>query len=412
MKVLLVNKFNFVKGGADKYFLDLAGWLSAEPNIEVAKFCMRHPDNFPDKYSKYFVSQVNYSKISFHEKLRSAMRLLWSTEAARQFEKLLKDFKPDVIHIHNIYHQISPSILPIAKAHGIPVVMHIHDYKLVCPNYKMFTNGQIDESCKSKNYWRCVVNRCVKNSFLKSALVALEMSLHHSWLKVYEKNIDLYLSPSKFVKEKLGEWGWPKEQIKVVPHCIEAYKYKPSYTLGDYFLFFGRLDTEKGVDLLLKAFKQAKQQKLKLKIVGSGPERKNLTNLVKELSLQNRVEFIGPKHSDELNKIIRGAYTVVVPSRWYEVFGLVNLEAAVLGKLVIAADIGGIPEVISNGHSGLLFKANSVDDLATKLDWCAHNPGQVEDFAREARRYVETNFSQSKHIAKILAIYKDLVDKK
>lgn len=407
MKVLMVNKFNFVKGGSDRYFLELSDLLAKE-GVKVAKFCMEHPDNLPSPYKKYFVSQIDFNSNNWLKQLKAIGRTLYSREAARKFEELIKNFLPDIVHVHNIYHQISPSILTVAKKYRLPIVMHLHDYKLVCANYKMFSHGKIDESEKGGHYWRCVANKCFRNSYLASLLVALEMYIHHSLLKIYEKNIDLYISPSQFMKDKLVEWGIPAEKIQVVKHYIDTQKYKPDFELGDYILYFGRLAEEKGVDLLLKAYGHLHTSK-KLLIVGSGSEHKKLHDLAGKLGLALKVKFTGPKHGEELKRIIKGSYMVVVPSRWYEVFGLVNLEAAALGKMVLAANIGGITEVVNNHHTGLLYKYDSVNDLTTKLEWCLDNPKQVAEFARDSRHFVENNFQPKNHVKNILNIYQDLI---
>ncbi|MEI6378512.1 MAG: glycosyltransferase family 4 protein [Candidatus Falkowbacteria bacterium] len=407
MKVLLVNKFNFIKGGSDRYFLALADLLESK-GVTVAKFCMDHPDNLPCKQKPYFVSRVNFNSRSFLVRLKAALRLLYSFEAAYKFDKLVRDFKPDIIHIHNIYHQISPSILPVAKKHGIPVVMHLHDYKLLSPNYKFFSHGHIDDIGLDGRYWRCFSTKCFKDSYLASLLAAIEMYLHHKILKLFEKNIDLYISPSQFMKNKMVEGGIPAAKIKVVNHFIDCARLKPEYALGKYLLYFGRLDSEKGIDLLLKAYADT-DNRLKLLIVGSGPEHKNLLTLTKELKLQNRVEFIGPKKGNELIDLIRGAYLVIIPSRWYEVFGLVGLEAAALGKAVLAADIGGIPELVNDQHTGLLYKYDSPNDLATKIEWALDNQAVITEFAYNARHLAETRFRPNEHYAAIITLYRQLI---
>lgn len=411
MKVLLVNKYNFIKGGADKYFLDLAELLASQPGMEVAKFCMQHPSNLPDKYSNYFVSGFNYDHFQFKKLWQYLSGTFYNWEARRKFGALLDEFEPDLIHIHNIYHHISPSILVEAKRRNIAVVMHVHDYKLVCPNYKMFAHGQIDESCKAGKYYRCFLNKAFKDSWTKSLLVTLEMYLHHSILKIYERNIDMYIAPSRFVKNKLVEWSVPTERLRVIYHFVETRDIAPVYNLGEYLLYFGRLDKEKGVDVLIRAMAKLKN-KNKLKIVGFGPERKSLMSLVKDLQLERRVEFVGPKYGEELEELIAGAYLIVVPSIWYEVFGLVLLEAAAKGKFVIASDIGGIREAVEASRSALLVKPANVRELATKIDWSLANAKAVSDFAHEARAFVERNFRPEQHLSQILALYQELIKKK
>lgn len=411
MKILLVNKYNFIKGGADKYFLDLAELLSSQPGFEIAKFCMSHPHNLPDRYSDYFVSGFNYDHFRLRDFWRYLSGTFYSPEARRKFAALLDEFEPDIIHIHNIYHHLSPSILLEAKRRKIPVVMHVHDYKLVCPNYKMFAHGQIDESCKGAKYYRCFLNKGFKDSWLKSFLVSLEMYVHHSWWQIYERCVDLYLSPSQFVKNKLVDWSMPEDKIRVLYHFVETKHIEPSYALGDYLLYFGRLDKEKGVDILIRALATMKQKKL-LKIVGWGPERRRLKTLVNELKIESRVEFVGPKYGEELEALIGGAYLIIVPSVWYEVFGLVLLEAAAKGKFVIASDIGGISEAVEASRSALLVPAGNVAELATKLDWSVANPKAVSDFAHEARSFVERRFTPERHLSQLLAIYQELINKR
>ena len=403
MRVLLVNKYNFVKGGADKYFLELADLLSAR-GVKVAKFSVRHPNNLPDKYSQYWPSGISFDRFKPKDFFGYFTHILWNWQAARQFEKLIKEFKPDVVHLNNIYHHISPSILPVAKKYNLPVIMHLHDYKLVCPNYKMFTRGKIDESAKGGRYWRCILNRCLKDSYLKSALVAVEMWLHHKVLKVYEKNVDLYITPSRFMKDKLVEWGVPAEKITTLYHFIEVKKFKPDFELGNYLLYFGRLEKEKGINRLLEAMTKVKGS-MKLKIVGAGHESKFLRQLAKKLNLGERVEFLGPKHWEDLKKIIAKSYLVVVPSQWYEVFGLVLVEAAALGKFCVAANIGGIPEAVQDSQTALLFKPFSVDDLAAKLNWSLEHPRQVAAAGHEGRDFVAERFSPDKHFAGLMKIY-------
>ena len=403
----MVNKFNFIKGGADRYFLALSDLLERHGH-QVLKFCMQHPDNLPSREQKYFVSHTDFKARDLGTGLRLASRVLYSQEAARRFEALIQAEKPDIIHIHNIYHQISPSILPVAKKYGIPVVYHLHDYKLLSPNYKFFSHGQIDNIGLKGDYWRCVTTKCFKDSYLASLLVTLEMYWHHRVLKIYQKNIDYFISPSNFMRQKMIAGGWPGENIAVVPPFVDTSHQKPYYTPGDYLLFFGRLDSEKGVDILLEAMAKVNNP-IPLMIVGSGPEHQKLVELTDRLGLHHLVHFQGPKKGKELTKLIAGAYLVVVPSCWYEVFGLVALEAAALGKTVLAANIGGLPELINSRHNGLLYTYNSANDLATKLQWSLANPATIKDFGQAARQTAEHYYTPKVHYQAIMKIYRLLV---
>jgi len=404
----MVNKFNFLQGGADKYFLDLSALLNAH-GFDVAHFCMHHPSNLPDRCSTYFVSHLNFNKFSWKSAWKYLGRMFYSLEVKRKFSQLVFEFQPDVIHLHNIYHQISPSILDIAREKKIPVVMHLHDYKLVCGNYKMFHHGNICEACKGGRHWRCITHRCFKNSILKSLIVAFEMYLHHRVLNIYDRNIAYYIAPSEFMRKKMIEWGIDQKKIKMVHHFMETRDLAPEYRVGEYFLYFGRLSEEKGIDQLLGAVNLVPNAKLKL--VGAGSMSSFVKTEIARLNLSQRVELIGPKYAEELKNMIRQSLAVVVPSRWYEVFGLVSMEASALGKAVLAADIGGIPEVVKDQRTGLLFNPFVKEDLAEKMQWMLDHRDVLPGFGRAGRRFVEEAFNPEKHFNQINDLYKQVIKK-
>jgi len=175
MKILLINKFFYKKGGADVYFLNL-GRLLEQAGHEVAYFSMRHPNNLKTEWSKYFVSRVDFTeRQGWTRELGKAGRFFYSFEAKRNLKKLLQDFEPDVVHLHNIYHQLSSSVLDVLKNHSARKVMTLHDYKLICPNYKLFTQGALCERCYRKKYYKAVLHKCLQNSALASLLAAVEM---------------------------------------------------------------------------------------------------------------------------------------------------------------------------------------------------------------------------------------------
>jgi glycosyltransferase involved in cell wall biosynthesis len=402
MKILLVNKFNYQRtSGADKYFLDLAELLAAQGH-EVAKFSMKHDRNLSDKYDKYFVDNIDFNRPKITDIFKYISRVIYSIEARKKFAQVIMEFKPDIIHIHNIYHQISPSILPVAKKFNIPVVAHLHDYKMLCPNYKMYNRKGICEKCRGGKYYNCLLNKCLKNSYPKSLLASIEMYLHHRFMKIYEKNIDLYISSSDFMKEKAIEWGLPKNKIFVLPYFIEIEKYHPKFDKGDYLLYFGRLSEEKGIGTLIKAMESVNKE-MTLKIVGTGPEYSNLEKLVKSLHLDNRVEFVGSKFNNDLRKIISNSFLVVVPSQWYEVFGIVIIEAQAMGKPVLASRIGGITEIIEDNKNSFLFSPGNHIELAKKINNIINN-NDLEAIAKNANFSVK-KYNSMIHIKNLTKIY-------
>lgn len=411
MRVIEANKFNFLKGGADKYYLDLADALARREGVEIARFTMEHPNNIFDRNAGYFVSFVDYNDFQWKDLFKYASRIIWSWEAARKFRRLAREFRPDILHVHNIYHQISPSILPAAKRMGIKVVMHLHDYKVLCPNVRMHNAQGICERCRGGKYYNCVRFRCIKNSRLKSFLGMIGMYLHHRVMRVYEKNVDLFIAPSQFMKKKAVEWGMDGRRIVVQPYFIDESSFRPEFSQGEYFLFYGRLEKEKGVMTLLNAIEKLPPD-IRLKIVGVGEEYNRIKERIRASGLAGRVELAGFKYGEELKDIIRGSRAVIVPSEWYEVTGIVNLEAEVLGKPVIAAHIGGINEVIKNKETGFLFQSGNADDLAQKMQLLWQDPELAIKMGQSARKFTLKWFNKKNHIDNIINIYREVLKNK
>jgi glycosyltransferase involved in cell wall biosynthesis len=401
MKILQVNKFHYPRGGADRYYLDLSENLRNSGH-EVANFSMQHPLNLPSKWSKYFVSHISFNEKSWKYAWKIPRRLLYSSEAKRKFTAIIADFKPDIIHCHNIYHQLSPSILSVAKKAKIPVIMHLHDYALICPNHSLFTNNHICTQCHSGHYWPCVNNKCVKNSRLASLLAATELYLHNNILNIYQKNIDIFISPSEFLKNLFISNKWSQNKFRVVANSFrQNLKSKKDVIKEDYFLYFGRLSQEKGIDIVIQALNLAPN--LKLKIVGRGPAKNSLKIMAKN---NKNIEFIDWQDGSSLGHLISRAQAVLIPSRWLENFPLNALESISLGTPVIASAIGGLPEII-NSSNGVLVEINNPKKLAQIM--LSVNKGELswtrENVKLSARKYTPEN-----NLKKILNIYKNILN--
>jgi len=407
MRIIQVNKFHYLRGGAEKYFLDMSEKLRQEGH-EVAVFSMRHPKNLPSLWEKYFVSRLSFNESKLRDKLLTPGRIIYSLEAKWKFARLVRDFKPEIIHIHNIYHQLSPSILSVARKYKIPVVMHLHDYKLVCPNYQLFVDNEICYRCRGGHYCQAIKHRCFQKSFWKSALVALEMFLHHKLWKIYEKNIALYLAPSAFMKKTVVSFGIPENKVEVLYNFIDRPAPQNSQIpVQDYLLYYGRLSPEKGIDILLQSVKLLPGN-VELKIVGSGPDQKRLEADVKSLGLEGAVKFLGPKFGSELEQIILGAKAIIIPSVWAENMPFVLLESLVLGKVVIASRTGGLPELIVEGESGFLFENGSAAELAEKIKSLENY--NLASIGSAAKKQV-LDLTLEKHYKKLLTVYQNFIKK-
>ncbi len=354
MRILEINKFNFPKGGADKHFLDVVALLESAGH-KTAVFSMKHSKNLPSRWEKYFVSTVGYTgEYSFWQKLKGALRMFYSLEANKKINKLLDDFAPDLVHIHNIYHQLSPMILFEIKKRGIPIVMTVHDYKLVSPNYNLYHNGKIYNRCRDGKYYQCLLDKCFKNSYIQSLGAMVEAYWHEFW-GTYRKNIDLYICPSKFVENILIERGIDKDRIKVLPHFVlggvEEKMEDGNRPPEKYALYFGRISKAKGVDTLIEVFENIFGMKLYL-AGGIEDDFKLPKN-------RNNIIYLGRLNQIMLRKYISNAEVVVSGSRLPETFGLVALEAIAEGKPFAGFEAGAYGEIIKNGVNGFLVKDKS-----------------------------------------------------
>lgn len=360
MRILLINKFHYRKGGAERAYFDTARIL-AENGHEVAFFAMEHPDNEPTPCAPYFVSQVDYldGEQSLLSKLKVASRIVWNFEASRKLKALIGDFQPDIAHLHNTYHQLSPSILWTLKRARVPIVMTLHDYKSVSPNYSLFVRGKIWEHTSG---WRTLIDRAVKNSYLKSLVCALEQWLHTA-LKSYSL-VGQFIAPSRFLIDEYRKLGFPYP-IEHVPQPLAPFPLPPTtFGQGEYFLFAGRLSQEKGVATLLRAFALLPHERLV--IAGTGPDEVVLKQFQDEAGLTN-VVFVGHQTGETLEATFRGAKAFIIPSEWYENMPYVVLEALSYGLPVIGSNLGGIPERIQDSANGFLFEAGNPESLAQAI---------------------------------------------
>ncbi len=403
MNIILANKYFYLRGGAERYLFDLRDLLIRHGHA-VIPFAMKDGMNVSTHWSDKFVSPVHTQNVSFGwQGLRTAGRLLYSFEAQYKFASLLDEVRPEVIHLHNIYHQISPSILPEAKSRGIPVVLTAHDYHLIAPCHSLFHHGRICSHTQPNHYFNAVKHKCVKDSFLASALEAAAMHLHRA-LRLWRDNVDMVIAPSSFVAGLLEEYGWDGRKITHVPHYINAHDWVPRYD-GDYALYVGRLSPEKGVETLVRA--AARTPNIPVHIVGIGPEDIKLHQLAEELGADN-IKFMGYLSGEALHQQYTRARFVVAPSVCYEVFGLSVLEAYASGKPVIATQMGGLGETVRDGITGMLVSAGDVDDLAERMKTLWRSPSRSKYMGMHARRLVESEYDPETHYRRIMDVYENV----
>lgn len=397
MKILLVNKFHYLKGGSEKVYFDTKELLEKNDH-QVVCFSMEHEKNEPCADDQYFVSNVDFA--TRDGLFKKARRFIYNKEAAEKLEILLEQEKPDLAHLHNISHQLTPSILKPLQKRGIPIVQTLHDYQVICPNYRLYTEGKVCERCKKHRYYHCIIHKCVQNSVAASCLAALELKLQ--WLfRFYKEKVDLFIVPSAFLKNKLAEWG-VKRPIEVVPNFVDTEKLQPAYMPGNYLICVSRLSEEKGVLTLLEAMQ--KLPDVQLKLVGDGPQKDKVEKFIKQRKLGN-VQYLGEKRGLELQYLIRGARFLILPSELYENYPMIALEAMALGKPILAANIGGIPEIVVENVTGWLFHSGSAKDLREKIQNHFNDTETIARLGHSARARVEQVNCAKAHYEKLMGCY-------
>ena len=406
MKILVCNKFYRPVGGPETIVFETIRELR-DRGHEAIPFAMAHPQNWESEYSDHFVPTVDYNtRRGPSQLLRESVDLVYSKEARRRVERLIADTKPDIAHAHNIYHQLSPSILVALKKAGIPTVMTLHDGKLLCANMIFFTHNRVCEKCRGRWFHHAVTNRCVKDSFASSMLCGIEGTLHRL-LKITERNVDLFISPSQFLKDKLVEHKRLREdQITVLHNYGNTTTISPDYKPGDYGLYMGKVETFKGVGTLLKACRSVPD--FEIRIAGRGDYLEEAQRIVEEERITN-AKLLGFQTGGDLIRLIRECRFVVVPSEWYENCPMVVLEGFCAGKPVIGSKIGGIPELINHGEDGFLFEPGDADGLASHMRALIENPALSEEMGRKGRNKVDERFAMDKYMDALLGIYRSVL---
>ncbi len=364
VKVLLVNKFHYIKGGSETYYFSL-GDLLEKRGHQVIWFSMKDERNLPCAQSQYFVNYVDFNASGNPLKTaEAALHLLYSHEAGSKFARLLDDEKPDIIHLNIFQSQLTGAVVEEAKKRHIPVIYTAHDLKSVCPNYLMMHHQKTCEKCLDGHYWHCFANSCMKASRAKSMLASMEAYVY-KFRKIYQK-IDYVITPSFFYKKMLEAANVFRCPIEHIRNFLPAGTAYEEGIRGSYFLYFGRLSSEKGIRTLIEAFRIAHIEE-KLYIVGSGSEEEQLRLMVKSSGMEDKILFLGFKTGVELKTIVANALCVCLPSEWYENGPYSILEAQALGRPAIVSDYGGLPELVEDGRTGYITKAGDVFDLAERI---------------------------------------------
>lgn len=389
MRVLLCNKYYYRRGGDCVYTLGLESLLKAHGH-QVAVFAMEYPETLDTPWRRFFPSEVNLGTLS--SKLRFLARSLGLGETAVRFKALLDEFKPDVVHLGNIHSQLSPIIAEIAHSRGCRVIWTLHDYKLACPRYDCLLKGEKPCELCFNNKVNVLKNKCMKNSLAGSLMAYLEAEKWNRDRLV--ANTDVFICPSSFMKRKMEQAGFPSEKLVCLCNFMDVEKCRQQdySNRRDYYCFVGRLSQEKGITTLAKV---AASLPFKLQVLGDGPVRG-------ELPSAKNIEYLGRKDWTDIKVIVGHARFMVIPSEWYENNPLSVIEALCLGTPVLGAEIGGIPELIEPGVSGMTFKSGDSADLSRAIEAVFEADFDYKSIAEQSQR----RFSQDAYYKHLLELYK------
>lgn len=359
--------------------------------------------NFGEDVRLYERTNDEINTYSFLRKINFLWNMGWSEGSYHDFRRVLKEFAPQVVHFHNIFFTLTPSVYEACRDENIPVVQSLHNFRLLCSNALFFRNNRVCEEClEHKNLWRGVYHGCYRNSRLMTALMVRMLKDHWSkntWLD----QIDFYIAGTEFARQKYITAGIPSEKIVVKPNIDPNDRLMENIDKG-YALFVGRLAPEKGVDVLLEAWR--KRSILPLKILGDGPQAALLKKQAQGL---DQIEFLGFVSPDRCGEYMKGAKFLIIPSLCYENFPRVIAESYSYGVPVLASSFGGFPEIVTDQETGLLFRPGDTDDLLNKVGWLLSHEDQRRGMQQNIRKVYATTYGARKNYETLMAVYKKVV---
>lgn len=387
----MVNKFLYPNGGSETYMFKLGEKLTQEGH-QVEYFGMEHEGRCVSNSVQAYTEDMDFHNSGALQKIKMSLKTIYSKEARQKIRLVLDNFKPDIVHLNNFNYQLTPSIILETRKweketnSNVKIIYTAHDYQLVCPNHMMY-NNKICEKCIGGNFINCTKDRCVHDSLLKSAIGTIE-AMYWNKNKVYEQ-LDAVICCSDFMKKKLDTNPVFRNKTIAIHNFIDKIE-TPECEKGNYVLYFGRLSNEKGIHTILNS------KNIKFIIAGSGP-------LEEEVKKTENVEYVGFKTGDELKELIAKARLTVYPSIWYENCPFSVMESIMYGTPVVASSIGGIPELIVNGKTGILFSAGNTAEFENAIKEIAENDDKAESMSKACLEYKFDTVDE--YMQKLLQIY-------
>lgn len=408
MRILLVNYRYFISGGPEKYMFNIKKMLE-EHGHEVIPFSIHSNKNVETEYSKYFVEPIGGRDATYFDEVKKTPKSIWqmltrsiySVEVKKAIQKEIRDVKPDLVYIIHFVNKLSPSVITGAKKMGLPVVLRLSDYFLLCPRFDFMYQKKVCEDCLTCGYRSCIKKRCVKGSLFASVVRVFSMKVH-SALNIY-KNVDMFITPSEFLKKKLVANGFNAEKIVCIPTFTASKTEVGEPKVGTYGLYFGRVTEEKGVETVIQAYEKLPDYRVKIMGDDTTEEAVRLKKYIEEKHLDN-IEFLGFKSGAELEDVIKEARFTLIPSIWYDNLPNTALESFQYSKPVIASNIGSLPELVIDGFNGYLFEPGNAQELAEKIKQFDEDES-VRKMGVNSRSRLEDRFAPATHYDSLMRVF-------
>jgi len=355
----------------------------------------------------YRRSNHEFNGDSLAGQLSLASKAIWAADSRREFAAMLRREEPQIVHIHNTFVVISPSIYSACREAGVPVVQTLHNYRLLCPVANFLRQNRVCEECVEHSLWRGVLHGCYRDSRAATSVVALMLAVHR-WRRTWSWGVDRFVALSGFSRRKFIESGIPAEKIALKPNFVYA---DPGCRArsGQYALFIGRLSPERRVITLLEAWHRL-QVRIPLHIVGGGPQRAALEAQARQREVCD-ARFLGQLPRDKAMAILKGAWCLVFTSEWYENFPVTIVEAFACGVPVICSRLGAMEELVADGRTGLHFNPGDPEDLARKVEWAWTHPEEMAAMGRAARTEYEAKYTADRNYQMLMEIYQKVLGK-
>ncbi len=390
MKILIVHNEYRLSGGEDGVVQSEKGILERAGNNVLA----------------YVRSNCEIDERTMVGRIQGARNTVWSSASKAQFTSTLVTFRPDIVHVHNTFALISPSIYLACKEANVPVIQTLHNYRLICPGATLFRNGRLCMECVGHSSFRGALYGCYHGSRVHTAAVAVMLEAH-KLIGTWQNLIHTYIALTAFSRDKFIDGGLPPSKIVIKPNFLDIDP-GAKESVGEYALFLGRFSVEKGVSTMCESWERLPRN-IPLVCVGDGPLRSSLEQRARAKGMTN-ISFLGQRSKEEVMDLLKGARFLVLPSEWPEQFPLVTVEAFGCGVPVICSNAPSLDTIVHDGVSGLIFRAADCEDLCEKVHFAWEHPELMLQYGRNARQEYLSKYCASVNLAMLMNIYRRAAD--